>query len=160
MVGDIRNSGSYRATHCASFTLVFILCRVGRHTCLVDCGCHVLVVCPRAWDHLREVTWERQKEHGVRDYSFLIMWICLDFVEIICIFCSVHVVQIFPEYQFAPNNVKIFRKCMTIFSYSKRYRDNPLRRAVSAILKNTRQKQSSLRSFPIDRGHFRSFSNW
>ena len=29
------------------------------------------------------------------------------------------------------------------------YRDNPLRRVVSAILKNTRQKQSSLRSFPI-----------
>ena len=40
------------------------------------------------------------------------------------------------------------------------FRDNPLRRVVSAILKNARQKQSSLRSFPIVCGHFRSFSNW
>ena len=39
------------------------------------------------------------------------------------------------------------------------YRDKPLRRVVSAILKNTRQEQSSLRSFPIVCGHFRRFSH-
>ena len=37
------------------------------------------------------------------------------------------------------------------------YRDNPLRRIASAILKNTQQKQSSLRSFQIVCGHSRSF---